>query len=131
MIAAALMGRRWLWWRGRLFDHDRYLRRSSYGWPLGFIAIISGWIVTEVGSPAVGRARDPAHRRCGSPVTAGAVFTSLLLFVLVYFVVFSIGIVLIRRMLRKGPVRETRRAATARRVAESPDRGGGKGEGAS
>ena len=109
VIAAALAGG-WLWWRRRLFDSPRYLKLVGYGWPLGFIAIISGWIVTESG-------RQPwvAHgilrtADASSPVSAGVVATSLALFVIVYGVVFSIGILFIRSMLRKGPVP----AATAR-----------------
>jgi cytochrome d ubiquinol oxidase subunit I len=102
LIAAALVGG-WLWWRKRLFTSRRYLRAVAAGWPLGFIAILAGWIVTESG-------RQPwvAHgilrtADASSPVSAGVVATSLALFVLVYGVVFSIGIVYIRRMLQKGP----------------------------
>ena len=103
MIATALVGG-WLWWRKRLFDSTRYLKVVGYSWPLGFIAIIAGWVTTESG-------RQPwvAHGilrtvDASSPVSAGAVATSLVLFVLVYGVVFSIGIRFIRRMIFKGPV---------------------------
>ncbi len=102
LIGAALLGG-WLWWRGRLFESHRYLSTVAWGWPLGFIAILAGWLVTETG-------RQPwvAHGilrtvDAGSPVSAAAVATSLTLFVLVYGVVFSIGILYIRRMLRRGP----------------------------
>jgi cytochrome d ubiquinol oxidase subunit I len=102
MIAFALAGG-WLWWRGRLLTTRWYLHTVGYSWPLGFIAIISGWIVTESGRQpwivqGVLRTADAS-----SPVSAGAVATSLALFVLVYGVVFSIGIYFIRRMLQKGP----------------------------
>ena len=40
-----------------------------------------------------------------SPVAASSVAVSLALFVLVYAVVFSIGVLYVYRMLRKGPVR--------------------------
>jgi cytochrome bd ubiquinol oxidase subunit I len=103
LITMALVGG-WLWWRKRLFTSKRYLRAVSWGWPLGFIAIISGWVVTESG-------RQPwvAHGilrtvDASSPVTAGVVAISLALYVLVYGVVFSIGIYYIRRMLLRGPV---------------------------
>lgn len=103
LIAAAIVGA-WLWWRGSLLDSPRYLRLLGYGWPLGFIAIISGWIVTESGrQPWVAwgilRTVDAS-----SPVSAGVVATSLALFVLVYCVVFSIGVLFIRKMMRKGPL---------------------------
>ncbi|OWW21976.1 cytochrome ubiquinol oxidase subunit I [Noviherbaspirillum denitrificans] len=92
-----------LWWRKTLFTHRRYLTFVSYCWPLGFIAIIAGWMVTEIGRQpwvayGVLRTADAT-----SPVAAGTVALSLVLFVLVYCVVFSIGILYVYRMLRKGP----------------------------
>jgi cytochrome d ubiquinol oxidase subunit I len=92
-----------LWWRKRLFGARWFLKPLSYSWPVGFIAIVSGWIVTEVGRQpwiAYGILRTA---NATSPVSASAVAISLALFVLVYFVVFSIGIFYIYRMLRKGP----------------------------
>ena len=103
LIALALFGG-WLWWRRRVLDNTLFLKLAGRTWPLGFVAILSGWIVTESGrQPWVAwgilRTADAS-----SPVTAGVVATSLVLFVLVYGVVFSIGIGFIRKMIRKGPV---------------------------
>jgi len=102
MLAIGLLGA-WLWWRGRLFHTHWFLKPVGYCWPLGFIAIIAGWIVTEVGRQpwvayGVLRTADAT-----SPISAVSVAISLALFVLVYFVVFSIGIYYIRSMIRKGP----------------------------
>lgn len=102
MIAIGLLGA-FLWWRNKLFDSRWYLKPVRYAWPLGFIAIIAGWTVTEVGRQpwiayGILRTADAA-----SPVSGTTVAISLALFVLVYVVVFSIGIVYIRRMIRKGP----------------------------
>lgn len=93
----------YLWWRKRLFSATWFLKPLGYAWPLGFIAIIAGWIVTEVGRQpwiAYGILRTADAT---SPVAASTVATSLALFVLVYCVVFSIGIFYIYRMLRRGP----------------------------
>lgn len=94
----------WLLWRGRIAAHRGYLRLLSVCWPIGFIALLAGWIVTEVGRQpwiAYGVLRTADAM---SPVHAGQVLVSLALFVLVYFVVFSIGIWYIARMIRgKGP----------------------------
>jgi cytochrome bd ubiquinol oxidase subunit I len=65
--------------------------------------VISGWIVTETGrQPWLGqgilRTADAA-----SPVTAASVATTLVLFVLVYGVVFAMGIYYINRLINKGP----------------------------
>jgi cytochrome bd ubiquinol oxidase subunit I len=48
MILIGMLGV-WLWWRGRLFESSWYLRPVAHGWWLGFVAIISGWVVTESG----------------------------------------------------------------------------------
>jgi cytochrome d ubiquinol oxidase subunit I len=102
LIAIGLTGV-YLWWRKRLFQARWFLKPLRYCWPLGFIAIVAGWIVTEVGRQpwvAYGILRTADAT---SPVSASTVAISLILFVLVYFVVFSIGILYISKMLRKGP----------------------------
>jgi cytochrome d ubiquinol oxidase subunit I len=102
LIAIGLTGV-FLWWRKRLFTASWFLRPLVYCWPLGFIAILAGWMVTEIGRQpwvAYGILRTADAT---SPVTASTVAISLLLFVLVYCVVFSIGVLYIYRMLRKGP----------------------------
>ena len=93
----------WLWYRGRVFDTGYWLRIAKYTWPTGFIAILSGWFVTEVGrqpwlATGVIRSVDAV-----SPVTTLQVAISLALFVCVYSVVFTAGILLINRLIDKGP----------------------------
>jgi cytochrome d ubiquinol oxidase subunit I len=102
MIITGFVGA-WLWFRGRLFDTKWYLAAAQYVWPLGFIAILAGWYTTEVGrQPWVAygilRTADAA-----SPVAFSAVLTGLVLFVLVYGVVFSMGIYYINRLIEHGP----------------------------
>ncbi len=102
MLAIGVVGAV-LWLRKRLFTTPWFLKPVGRSWPLGFVAIIAGWIVTEVGRQpwlAYGILRTADAT---SPVAASTVALSLALFVLVYGVVFSIGIVYIHRMLRKGP----------------------------
>ena len=88
----------------RIAAHRGYLRLLSVCWPIGFVALLAGWVVTEVGRQpwiAYGVLRTADAM---SPVHAGQVLVSLALFVLVYFVVFSVGIWYIARMIRgKGP----------------------------
>lgn len=102
MIGAGLTGVL-LWWRKRLFETRWFLKALTYGWPAGFIALLSGWIVTETGRQpwivhGVLRTADAA-----SPVSAAQVASSLALFVLVYGVVFSIGVWYIWKMIKAGP----------------------------
>jgi cytochrome bd ubiquinol oxidase subunit I len=102
MIGIGFIGA-YLWARGRLFSTRWYLWPAQFVWPLGFIAILAGWWVTETG-------RQPwiAHdilrtADAMSPVTFGAVAISLALFVIVYCCVFSMGIMYINRLIEKGP----------------------------
>jgi cytochrome bd ubiquinol oxidase subunit I len=102
MIAIGLVGA-WLWARGRLFETRWYLHAVAAAWPLGFIAILAGWWVTETGrQPWVAygilRTADAV-----SPVTFNAVLTTLVLFVLIYTSVFSVGTYYINRLINKGP----------------------------
>jgi cytochrome d ubiquinol oxidase subunit I len=103
MIAAGLIGA-FLWWRGSLFNTTWYLKPLAISWPAGFVAILAGWWVTETGrqpwlATGILRTADAA-----SPVSAGAVLTTLILFVIVYSIVFSMGIYYINRLIEKGPV---------------------------
>ena len=102
MLIAGWVGA-WLWFRGRLFTTKWYLETVQYVWPLGFIAILAGWYVTEIGrQPWVAygilRTADAA-----SPVAPSAVLTTLVLFILVYTCVFATGIYYINRLIEYGP----------------------------
>ncbi len=102
MIAAALYGAL-LWWRGKLFETRWYLRIMAHTWWAGFAAVIAGWVTTESG-------RQPwivqgllLTADASSPVTAGSIIATLILFVLAYGVVFSFGIYYINRLIARGP----------------------------
>jgi len=102
MIAAALYGA-FLWWRGRLFEQRWFLRILAHSWWTGFVAVIAGWVVTESGrQPWVAygilRTADAI-----SPVPGASIFGTLVLFVLAYGVVFSMGIYYMNRLIAKGP----------------------------
>jgi cytochrome d ubiquinol oxidase subunit I len=113
MIFAGLFGA-WLWWRGRLFATRWYLQLVAKTWWIGFVAIISGWVVTESGrqpwvAHGILRTADAV-----SPVPAGSIAVSLALFIVVYGIVFSAGIYFINRLIEKGP---------AGRAVEEPEEG--------
>jgi cytochrome d ubiquinol oxidase subunit I len=112
LIAVGLIGA-WLWWRGKVFDTRWYLRAVAPLWPAGFIAILAGWVVTETGrqpwiATGILRTADAA-----SPISLSAVATSLIAFIVVYTVVFGMGIHYIRRLLLRGPVAPTQTPETA------------------
>ena len=102
MIAVALTGA-YLWWQGRLLEAHWYLRVVQHFWWTGFVAVIAGWIVTETGRQpwiayGVLRTADAV-----SPHAASTVATTLVLFVLVYGIVFAMGLYYINRLIVRGP----------------------------
>jgi cytochrome d ubiquinol oxidase subunit I len=93
----------YLWFKKTLDSDKLFLHVAARSWPFGFLAIISGWMVTEIGrqpwvATGVLRTADAA-----STVTGAEVAVSLTLFVLVYGVVFSTGIYYINRLIAAGP----------------------------
>jgi cytochrome d ubiquinol oxidase subunit I len=102
MIALALIGA-FLRWKGRLFDSRLFLRGVVLMGPSGLIALLAGWITTEVG-------RQPwtvygllTTAESASPVGAPGVAASLAAFVAVYLVVFGAGAVYLLRLLGEAP----------------------------
>jgi cytochrome d ubiquinol oxidase subunit I len=80
--------------RGKLFDWDWLHRAAVLMGPAGFVAVIAGWVTTEVGRQpftiyALMSTADP-H----SPLAAPAVAASLVAFILVYFAVVGAGTLL-------------------------------------
>ncbi len=103
MVAVGVVGG-WLFWRGRLFGASWFLKPVRFIWPAGFVAILAGWWVTETGrQPWIARGILKTADAV-SPVPYATVLTSLILFVVVYVCVFSMGIYYINRMIVKGPV---------------------------
>jgi cytochrome d ubiquinol oxidase subunit I len=90
-------------WRGRLYE-NRWLLRSILAMaPAGFIAVLAGWTVTEVGRQpytiyGLLRTADSV-----SPIGLPGVATSLAGFAIVYFTVFGAGFLFLLRMMRKPP----------------------------
>jgi len=93
----------YLWIRGKLFTTRWYLQAATYSWPIGFVALLAGWVTTEVGRQPYVAYGIVRTAQALSPVNAGTVATSLAAFMVVYTVVFSIGIYYIRRLVLSGP----------------------------
>lgn len=91
------------WWRGRLYDRHWLHRAAIAMGPMGFVAVLCGWITTEVGRQpwtvyGLLRTADSA-----SPVDLPAVSTSLLAFIVVYFVIFGIGTYYLLHLMAQRP----------------------------
>ena len=94
----------WLRLRGRLFDTGWFLRACLWMAPLGFVAVLAGWITTEVGRQpwtiyGLMRTADSVP-----PSLSGShVLFSLLSYVTVYLIIYPAGLLVMARMVRKGP----------------------------
>ncbi|MGD9665476.1 MAG: cytochrome ubiquinol oxidase subunit I, partial [Novosphingobium sp.] len=90
-------------WRGRLYDWRALHRMAVLLGPAGFVAVIAGWVTTEVGRQpwtvhGLLRTADSA-----SPLDAPAVAASLTAFVLVYFAVFGVGVWYLLKLMGHSP----------------------------
>ena len=91
------------WWRGRLTTDRRLLRAAVAMGPAGFLAVLAGWITTEVGRQPYTVYGHLLTADSMSPVAAPAVATSLVAFVVVYFFVFGAGVFYIFRLMGRLP----------------------------
>lgn len=92
------------YFRKRLFEHGWYFRWAVLMGPLGFVAVLAGWFVTEVG-------RQPwlvqgllRTSELASPIGAPGVAGSLLAFLVVYLPVFAAGAFYLLRLMGRTPV---------------------------
>ncbi|MBQ5946135.1 cytochrome ubiquinol oxidase subunit I [Massilia sp. ST3] len=88
---------------GRLFANRLFLRFALWMGPAGLVAILAGWVTTEVGRQpwvvyGVLRTADAV-----SPHGAASLGLTLALFVVAYLFVFGVGTGYVLRMIRKGP----------------------------
>ena len=89
---------------GRLFSSDWFLKTLIWSGPIGFLAVLAGWTTTEVG-------RQPwtvyGLLRTGDSVTpsltGGDVLISLLGYMVVYLIVYPVGVWFMARALKRGP----------------------------
>jgi len=102
LIALALIGL-WLRFSGRLYRRRWYLWSCFLATPLGFVATLSGWVVTETGrQPWVVQGLLRTAESV-SAVPAGSVLTSFVLFVLVYNVLLVAFLYFTWRLIKAGP----------------------------
>ena len=119
-MAMLLVGIWSLWsrWRGRVYEDKWLLRAAVLMGPTGFIAVLAGWITTEVGRQPYTVYGLMRTSESLSPIDAPAVAASLIAFIVVYFFVFGAGTFYILRLMAIGP----KRAAPLR---DGPTRAGG------
>ncbi|WP_448093037.1 cytochrome ubiquinol oxidase subunit I [Pseudomonas lini] len=102
MIAVGLWSL-WLRQRGTLYQCRPFLYLALWMGPSGLIALLAGWITTEVGRQpwvvyGVMRTTDAVATHSVQQLSA-----TLLIFVVVYFALFGTGLGYMMRLVRKGP----------------------------
>ncbi|MGO7180683.1 cytochrome ubiquinol oxidase subunit I [Rhizobium brockwellii] len=90
-------------WRGRVFDFRPFLIFALVMGPAGLVAVLAGWITTEVGRQpwvvyGVMRTKDAVSNQ-----SVLALSVTLVAFVLIYFLVFGTGISFMLKMVARGP----------------------------
>lgn len=93
----------WLRYKNQLYQHKPFLRFAVAMGPAGVIAILAGWLTTEIG-------RQPwvvyGILRTADAVTPHAtteVAVTLALFVVIYLAVFGMGTMYVLRLINTGP----------------------------
>ncbi len=119
MIATGLVSL-WLRYRRRLFTAGWFHRALVAMGPLGFVAVVTGWITTEVGRQPYTVYGLLKTSDSIAPVAAPAVGASLLAFIVVYFIVFGAGTLYLLALMRR-PVEQ----AEPDRVDDAPTRTAG------
>jgi len=104
MIALGLWGA-WLWRRGGPERSRLFLRATVAMGPAGFIAVIAGWTVAEVGRQPWVIWHLMRTATAASPVLPHEVGVSLTAFLIVYATIFTGGALYILRLMAEGPVK--------------------------
>jgi cytochrome d ubiquinol oxidase subunit I len=104
LMLFAVAAAAWLRWRGRLYDAGWFLRLCQWLAPAGFVAVIAGWVTTEVGrQPWVIYGLMRTADGVTPSLTGGDVLASLLVYVVVYSIVFPAGLYYLVKIVRAGP----------------------------
>lgn len=89
--------------RGKLYDWPWLHRAAVVMGPSGFVAVIAGWVTTEVGRQPYTIYGLLTTTESASPLAAPAVAASLAAFAIVYAGCFSVGIWYILRLMATPP----------------------------
>lgn len=93
----------WSRWRGTFYQNQWLHRAALTMGPAGFVAVLAGWITTEVGRQPFTVYGHLLTVDSVSPISAPAVASSLIAFVVVYFLVFGAGTFYILRLMSRLP----------------------------
>jgi cytochrome d ubiquinol oxidase subunit I len=100
MIATGVVSL-WLRYKRRLFEARWFHRALVAMGPLGFVAVVMGWMTTEIGRQPYTVFGLLRTSESIAPVAAPAVGASLLAFIVVYFIVFGAGTLYLLALMRR------------------------------
>ena len=95
----------WARFKGKLYDWPWLHRAAVAMGPAGFVAVIAGWVTTEVGRQPYTIYGLLLTAQSRSPIAAPAVAASLAAFAVAYFFVFGAGIYYLLALMAKAPER--------------------------
>ncbi|GBQ65531.1 cytochrome bd ubiquinol oxidase subunit I [Ameyamaea chiangmaiensis NBRC 103196] len=90
-------------WRGRLYDTPLLHRLALVMSPAGFLALLCGWVTTEVGRQPWTVYGQLRTAESVSPLILSSVAVSMTAFVVVYVLVFGAGMMITLRLLGHAP----------------------------
>ncbi len=90
------------WYRGDIDKPGLFHWIAVPSGTLGFIAVLTGWITAEVGRQPYTVYGHLTTAESVAPVSAGAVATSLIVFMVVYAIVFTAGVIYMARIATRG-----------------------------
>jgi len=104
MLAVVIAGQVLLRSGGRIYRSSWFLRLCQWAMPLGFIAVVAGWITTEVGrQPWTVYGLMRTSDSVSPSLTGSDVAISLAFYVVVYLIMFPTGIAFMAGLVRRGP----------------------------
>jgi cytochrome d ubiquinol oxidase subunit I len=95
----------WLRLSGTLFENVLFLRACQVIAPLGFVAVLAGWTTTEVGrQPWTVYGLLRTSESVSPSLTGSDVLSSLIGYGIVYLIMYPAGLLIMARLVRRGPV---------------------------
>jgi len=98
--------------RGTFYNNHWLHRFALLMGPSGFVAVIAGWITTEVGRQPYTIYGHLLTAESASPLEAPAVSASLTAFIIIYFAVFGSGVFYLLRLMKQAPLLDEPAIAT-------------------
>ncbi|WP_049890412.1 cytochrome ubiquinol oxidase subunit I [Natronorubrum sulfidifaciens] len=95
-------------WRGGLYDDERYLQALMLSSPLGFVALITGWYVAEIGrQPWIIQDVLTTADGVSPPLSSTEATLTLVAFVIGYLLLFGVFLYVLKRILDEEADRHT------------------------